>query len=230
MIKAVLFDLDGTLLDRDASLKKFIDSQYNRLHPFLSHIPKEDYKKRFVELDSRGYVWKDRVYRQLIDEFKIVGITWEQLLDDYLTQFKHHCVPFPNLIELLEYLKSENIKLGMITNGYTSLQYGNIKALGIEKYFKTIVISEQEGIKKPDSEIFIRALKRLGSNATESMYVGDHPINDVQASKLVGMRGVWKRDCYWNSPVEADFIIDDLLELEHIVNHNQSVSLTQEKV
>lgn len=224
MVKAILFDLDGTLLDRDASLKGFIDTQHNRLHTFLGHIPKEDFKARFVELDSRGYVWKDKVYRQLIEEFEIKGITWEQLLDDYVTQFNHNCVPFPNLVKLLDYLQNQKILLGMITNGYTALQYSNIKALGIEKYFTTILISEQEGIKKPDSQIFIRALERLGVKPTESIYVGDHPANDVQASQTVGMRGVWKRDIYWDSPVEADFIIDDLLELEHIVNQIQSAS------
>lgn len=175
-------------------------------------------------MDSRGYVWKDKVYRQLIEEFEIKGITWEQLLDDYVTQFNHNCVPFPNLVKLLEHLRNQKILLGMITNGYTALQYSNIKALGIEKYFTTILISEQEGIKKPDSQIFIRALERLGVKPTESIYVGDYPANDVQASQTVGMRGVWKRDIYWDSPVGADFIIDDLLELEHIVNQIQSAS------
>jgi putative hydrolase of the HAD superfamily len=56
MIKAVLVDLDGTLLDRDESVKKFIDCQYDRLNRFVGHIPRESYMKRFIELDQRGYV------------------------------------------------------------------------------------------------------------------------------------------------------------------------------
>jgi putative hydrolase of the HAD superfamily len=50
MTKAVFFDLDGTLLDRDASVKRFVSAQYNRLTDYLSHIPKKDYIARFIKL------------------------------------------------------------------------------------------------------------------------------------------------------------------------------------
>lgn len=75
MIKAVLFDFDGTLLNRDASVKAFIDNQYDRLKKWIGHIPKEQYMTRFIELDKRGYVWKDTVYQQLTQEFSITAIT-----------------------------------------------------------------------------------------------------------------------------------------------------------
>lgn len=71
MIKAVIFDLDGTLLDRDASLEKFVEAQYNRLNEWLGHIPESQFAERFIELDARGYVWKDKVYRQLAEEFRL---------------------------------------------------------------------------------------------------------------------------------------------------------------
>jgi len=60
MVKAALFDLDGTLLNRDASVQRFIENQYERLHKSLHHIPKQQYTSRFIELDCRGYVWKDK--------------------------------------------------------------------------------------------------------------------------------------------------------------------------
>ena len=75
MIKAALFDLDGTLLNRDESVKLFLDSQYHRLNKFVGHIPKKQYMTRFIELDNRGYVWKDKVYQQLVNEFAMEGIT-----------------------------------------------------------------------------------------------------------------------------------------------------------
>lgn len=61
MFKAALFDLDGTLLNRDKSVELFINEQYERLYELLSHIPKEQYISRFIELDNHGYVWKDKV-------------------------------------------------------------------------------------------------------------------------------------------------------------------------
>ncbi|WP_218240944.1 HAD hydrolase-like protein, partial [Pseudomonas sp. 2822-17] len=73
---------------------------------------------RFIELDQRGYVWKDKVYQQLVEELQITQLTWEDLLEDYLREFKNHCVPFDQLIVMLEKLKQRNLKLGMITNGF----------------------------------------------------------------------------------------------------------------
>lgn len=218
MIQAVLFDLDGTLLDRDASVKKFIDNQYERLGNYLGHISKEKYMTRFIELDCRGYVWKDKVYQQLVEEFEIVGIGWENLLGDYITEFKHHCVPFPNLKSMLEELKTDGFALGMITNGFGQFQMDNIRALGIEKYFDAILVSETEGMKKPDPAIFKRALKRLNKEPRESVFVGDHPENDVKASQYVGMRGIWKKDVQWDA-FEPDYAVEDLGELPTMIRN-----------
>jgi len=97
MIKAIIFDLDGTLLNRDDSLKIFISEQHDRLNKWLGHIPKEEYIQRFIELDDHGYVWKDEVFEQLTNEFEIEGISVHELLEDYLNFFKESCVPFPEL-------------------------------------------------------------------------------------------------------------------------------------
>ena len=212
MFKAVLFDLDGTLLNRDQSVERFINQQYERLYALLSYIPKEQYVSRFIELDNRGYVWKDKVYQQLISEFNIPSVTWEELLQDYIDNFKYHCVGVPHLREMLEELKNNKIALGMITNGYGQFQMDNIKALDIEKYFDVILVSEWEGIKKPNPQIFMNALEKLNVEPSESVFIGDHPENDVKGAQNVGMKGIWKKDNQWTD-IEADAIIDDYLEL-----------------
>ncbi|MGE8205687.1 HAD family hydrolase [Heyndrickxia sp. NPDC080065] len=218
MIKAVIFDLDGTLLNRDESVIKFIDNQYERLNQWVSHIPKEKYITRFIELDKHGYVWKDQVYQQLTRELNITGLTWEDLLKDYISQFKNNCIPFPNLFRMLDELRNNNFSLGIITNGLGHFQMDNIKALGIEKYFQTILVSEWEGIKKPDPEIFHRALEQLNVLPNQSIYVGDHPENDVKAAQNVGMKGIWKKDIQWNN-FSTDLIINDLAELPSIISN-----------
>ena len=218
MIKAVLFDLDGTLLNRDESIKKFINNQYERLNKWVNHIPKDEYITRFIELDNHGYVWKDKVYQQLTKEFEINGVTWDELLQDYISCFKDNCVPFPNLFDLLEELRNKQLTLGIITNGMGQFQLDNIKALGIEKYFKVILVSEWEGIKKPDPNIFLRALNQLNVSPIHSVYVGDHPENDVKASQKVGMKGIWKRDTLWSN-TGAEVIIDDLMELPSLLQN-----------
>lgn len=221
MIKAAIFDLDGTLLDRDNSVKTFIHRQYERWILHLGHIPKKKYVARFIELDKRGYVWKDKVYQQLVEEFEIAEISWEALLQDYISEFKHSCVPFTNLIPMLDELKKSNILLGMITNGYGQFQMDNIVALGIKEFFDVILISEWEGIKKPDPEIFHGAINKISVSAHECVFIGDHPVNDVAAAQRVGMTGVWKKDFQWNN-VNADYIVDDLAEIPLIIREIDS--------
>ncbi len=203
-------------------MKIFIDKQYERLNEWLPQIPKEKYIQRFIELDNRGYVWKDKVYHQLINEFGIEEITWEDLLRDYLTYFKENCVPFSNLISMLGELKRNNILIGIITNGKGQFQMDNIKALGIDKYTDTILISEWEGVKKPAPKIFKTALEKLDVSAKESVFIGDHPVKDVRAAQSVGMRTIWKRDHQWDN-VKSDFIVDDLGEIPQIINQSNSV-------
>jgi putative hydrolase of the HAD superfamily len=212
MIRAVLFDLDGTLLDRHQSLEQFIRDQYNRFAFHLINIEKAEYCSRFLELDNNGYTWKDQVYATLLCEYNITTLTQEQLLHDYITNFQHHCIPFPNMHELLQQLTQQNIKIGIITNGFTDFQMNNLRALNIHTYTNTILVSEAEGIRKPHPEIFERALQNLNVKAEECIYVGDHPENDVLGAKNVGIRGVWKRDLFWVD-FEHSRVVDDLLEV-----------------
>ncbi|KJB86109.1 L-2-haloalkanoic acid dehalogenase [Paenibacillus sp. E194] len=211
-MKAVIFDLDGTLLDRESSLLSFLEDQYVRFRG-LQKIDKQAFVNRFVELDCRGYVWKDAVYQQMIQECGL-DMSWEELLEDYITNFHRHCIGFPNLLEVLDLIKQQGLKLGLLSNGYGQFQYANVQGLGIEAYFDCILISEWEGLRKPDPAIFHRALYKLSVRAEEAIYVGDHPDNDVRASRAIGMTAIWKEDKYYEIPAEADAMIRDLLDLK----------------
>ncbi|QGH35209.1 HAD-IA family hydrolase [Gracilibacillus salitolerans] len=216
-MKAVLFDLDGTLLDRETSINIFAEKQYNKYYNALKHIDKDLYIYRFIELDNRGMVWKDKVYQQLVKEFRLKDLTWEELLHDYVNQFRYSCTPFSNLYQMLDNIKNINFKLGMITNGKEPFQSYNISALELEDYFDIVLISEKEGIKKPNPKIFEKALKHLHVQPNESFFVGDHPENDINAANKVGMKSIWKNTDGVTCD-SADFVINDLNEIPSIIN------------
>lgn len=211
MLRCVLFDLDRTLLDRDASIEAFAVSQFEKFLPRFGSVDRETYIETFIRLDARGSVWKDEVYQRLVDELAIYSVTWDELFYDFNARVTDFYVPFPDMWETLTAL-ARKYRLGLITNGRTEFQTRTIGALQIASFFSAILISEAEGVRKPELEIFRRALERLDSPPHEAVYVGDHPINDIQAASRAGLKTIWKRNADF-SEVVYDAAFDDFSEL-----------------
>jgi putative hydrolase of the HAD superfamily len=108
-------------------------------------------------------------------------------------------------------LKQAGFLLGIITNG-SGHQMTNIRAINIEHYFDVILISEWEGVKKPEPEIFHRALGKLRVSASESVFIGDNPIADIAGAGQVGMKTIWKRDNPEQESVTADAVADAVID------------------
>jgi putative hydrolase of the HAD superfamily len=212
MINAVLFDLDGTLFDRAAVVNTFITRQHDRLN-----LPcdKAAYLARFIELDQNGTVWKDKVYTQLVEEFAL-PFSMNALLADYVMHFSECVEPFPHLEQLLANLKAQGKKLAIVSNGIGQFQISTIHALGIEQYMDAILISEWEKLRKPDARLFERACAKLEVKVAESLFVGDHPHFDIEGAKGAGLLTAWKRN--GTQTVEADYIVDNLLDVETIID------------
>jgi putative hydrolase of the HAD superfamily len=93
-------------------------------------------------------------------------------------------------LEILQYIKTK-YKIGLITNGKIIIQYGKIDKLNLREYFDTIVVSEEAGIKKPNKGIFEIALKSLNLRSEDCIYIGDHPVNDIDGADKAGMKTIW---------------------------------------
>ena len=212
-IRAVLFDLDGTLLDRRATLRRYLEAQLAR-HPDLFR-PEEAarYVRRLLELDENGSLDRAEFYDRAEGEFGLAEGSGARLLSDFERRFPEECVPLPNLHETLEVLGELQVKVGLITNGGSVIQRRKIRGLGLESSFDVIVISREFGVGKPDPRIFSHALRELGESASASVYVGDNPEPDILGAKRAGLHSIWRRDEFWAEPSEADHVIDDLAEV-----------------
>lgn len=213
---AVLFDLDGTLFDRHTAVERLALDQARSLTHLLGDATAAHFAQRLVALDARGYVKKPLAYRQLVDELGLDSthplLQPERLSDDFFRRYADHSIAFDGAVDLVVALRDRGLRIGVITNGRTAVQQAKLDALGLSPLLDAVLISEAEDLRKPEAALFHRALDRLGVAAGESVYVGDHPVNDVHAARAAGLDAVWKRDTYWPPP-EADGVIDDLAEL-----------------
>lgn len=96
---------------------------------------------------------------------------------------------FDDVRPALELLRDRGVKLAVISNWDYSL-HRIIHSLGAREWFDEVVASLEEGIEKPEPEIFGIALERLGVSADDAVHVGDHPVDDIQGARGAGMRSI----------------------------------------
>lgn len=220
MVNAIIFDLDGTLMDRTKSLQNFLDDQYERYHEYLLDVQREDYINYFLEYDQHGYVSRQQVYRQLFDTLSINYLTPDNLLNDFNQMYPRFAYTFDDTLNTLRRLQSRGYKLGLITNGAVEHQSFIIDSLGFETLMLEELISEEVGLRKPDPAIFQLMLDRLNETPEQAMFVGDHPENDILAAHRVGMQTVFKDNHYFTPPPQEvmDYRIEQLSELLNILD------------
>ncbi len=108
----------------------------------------------------------------------------------------------------------------MITNGYTDFQLRNISTLQLDTYFHTILVSEEEGIKKPDPRLFQKALKKMNVNAGESFFIGDHEEKDVGGAQVSGLKTIRIDHSRTVSKSAADHLAYSCEDILHLFSGN----------
>lgn len=212
-IRAVIFDLDGTLLDRHRSFELFVRDQWRRFADALHPVSQDEYAEALIELDREGYGPRGGLFIGTVARFGLATALADTLRTDFRAEFARTCVLFPDARDTLSSLRAAGFTLGLITNGSVRMQSKKLEHLSLVPMFDTVLISDAEGVHKPDPEIFRRALERLGVDAGQACYVGNHPVDDMAGAKAAGLKAVWRRDPFLPAPAEADAIIENLADL-----------------
>ncbi|WP_216319089.1 HAD family hydrolase [Deinococcus aestuarii] len=183
-MRAVLFDLDGTLHDRAATLRGWLTGHVER------HALPAGYAERFTVLDDLGYRPKREVMPLLVREF---GLTHDPraLLDDFSVHSLADPVPMPHAHDVLWELRARGVLVGVVTNGWVEAQTACLERCGLAGLVDDVVISKRVGLSKPDPAIYTLALERLGVTAADAWFVGDSPRNDVWGPQQVGLRAAF---------------------------------------
>ncbi len=205
-IKAVLFDLDDTLYDRGELVRRVITDQYDTFQHELCSVQKNDFINRVLQLDDHGYADKRALFATVLAEWGLGPNLIEPLVENFWISYDEKCELPQDTRVTLQTLRKNGIKVGVITNGGTERQQRKLDSLGISSWFDVVLISETEGVRKPDPEIFHRALARCGVEASEAIFVGDHPDTDVAGALQAGLRAVWKVTPYWPCTHNVPFV------------------------
>lgn len=112
------------------------------------------------------------------------------LADAFISHRRLYHALYDDALKCLENIPRD-YSLALITNGTPELQWGKIKATGIEKYFKEIIISGEVGYGKPDKRIFQLTLSRFGVSPEQAIMVGDSLQSDISGAKAAGIKTIW---------------------------------------
>lgn len=216
--ESCFFDLDETILDRRGSLMDFVIWQARGM--LASELSNEQsFVQRFIELDSNGAQWKDKVYKQLIDEFSIKNWTASELLASYELCFCGFCKPRPGVVGAIKELVAMGLKCAIVSNGKSPFQERNFAALNVSHLFEVVIVSQAVGMRKPEKEIFELACKKLNVEPWEAVFVGDNPTADIKGANNAGIYSIFVPGPFGQVCDHADVVCSNYNDLPGIIKN-----------
>lgn len=213
MIEAIIFDMDGTLVDTE---------------PFNTEIERRQFSLNNLEISDEEHqkylgVASDAMWREITANHQ-TALSVDELIDQnhaeslrYFTELEQIPV-MSGLVELLEKLLARNHKIAVASSSTPEIIDLILTKTDLKKYFRVIVSAEEAGKSKPEPDVFLLAAQKLGVNSANCLVVEDSP-NGIKAAKAAGMTCVAYEGSGANPQKlqEADDIIQSYAELERII-------------
>ncbi len=189
MIRAILFDLDETLIDRRSTAERFLKLQHRNLIAgrFLSPVPEDEYITAYFQLEKAGFVKKSELYTRLATSLGLSEEVAHLLFDHFERVYPDMARPMEGAVATLEKVRAKGFACAVITNGEEAVQRQKIIAAGLCDFVDFALISGAVGIRKPDPRIFELAAAKLDLPTSECLFIGDNPVADVMGATNAGM-------------------------------------------
>jgi putative hydrolase of the HAD superfamily len=207
----VLFDLDDTLCDHDTSLRLRLRYAFQEAIAERDDVDLDELVNASAQQAIAGTAhFAEMLQQRGIDDPAEVTRAVESYVSDRFRGLQL----FAESLDVVAAV-SRFTQVGMITNGPSQIQRDKIRLLKIGELFPIILVSEEEGVWKPDPDIFMRAVARAGVTASDAMYIGDSPEHDIAGAQAAGLISVWinRRGRAWSGGPPADYEIVDLRQL-----------------
>ena len=226
MIKAVIFDLDNTLLDfmkmKEYAVKAAIAGM---IEAGLDIDNEESYKTIISIYEKEG--WENQqVFNYFLD--RTVGEVNNKYLAAAIVAYRRareaNLLLYPNVNHTLVELMKIGIKLAVVSDAPSREAWMRIYYLNLHHHFDIVLTFDDTNARKPSPIPFQMALKELKTEPSETLMVGDWPERDVAGANNLGIRTIFARygDSFGTINSGADWDINDVYEIVGIVNELNS--------
>jgi len=228
MIKAVVFDLDNTLVDFMAMKRQAIDAAIAAMRDAGLKLPPEEIRQRIDEIYKQKGIEFQNVFDQLLfDEFSKIDY---KILSSGVIAYRRAreaaLVPYPHVYMTLMELTKMQLKLAVVSDAPAREAWLRLCYLNLHHIFDVVVTFDDTGERKPAPGPFKKALEKLGVKAGESLMIGDWAERDMIGAKQVGMKTVFAKygDTFGTVHSHADYDVDDISQLVDIVKKEKGAS------
>ena len=223
-VEAVLFDLDGTLLDSIGIYYDIVDIVFEKLK--LPPVPKE----RFVEAAKDGDFEWDYVLPDDMKDRKeeLIKAATDLIYEIYPDMFTKKLKIVPGADSILIDIQKNGMKIGIVTSTPEegmSHKRQILERTGMDKLIEVVITADDVQHKKPAGEPLVVCCQKLGIAPEKSVYVGDARI-DIKAGKAAGMKTIGVLtgfdDLETLGREGPDAIIDSVADLRQVINFNHN--------